>query len=167
LVGQEKITFCFESILMAPLLLSSATTERGNNRHRIYNEIVIIETLLGTMMFPFDERIGRPITGVPLCSEQVPAGQVSARGDAPGGFSLDASVMTWVRPGSLCISAMVLPDSRDLMHGRTGGSLRIGSLRRKILGTGEKRKGRRGPRKYSVDISPPHVPKEPRNVSVE
>jgi len=82
--------------------------------------------------------------------EQVRAGQVSARGDAPGGFSSDASVMTWVRPGSLCISAMVLPDSRDLMHGRTGGSLRTGSLGNKILGMVEKRKGRRGPRRPAL-----------------
>jgi hypothetical protein len=86
-----------------------------------------------------------------VVQEQVPAGHVSARGDAPGGFSLDASVMTWVRPDSLSSLAMGLPDlqgSRDLMHGRTGGSLRTGSLGSKILGMGEKRKGKSGSRRH-------------------
>jgi len=61
--------------------------------------------------------------------------------------------MTWVRPDSLCSSAMGLPDlqgSRDLMHGRTGGSLRTGSLGSKILGMGEKHKGKSGPRRHRV-----------------
>ena len=73
---------------------------------------------------------------------------------------LDSSVMTWVRPASLCSSAMGLPDlqgSRDLMHERTGGSLRTGSLGSKILGMGEERKreatrGKSGPRRHIHSI---------------
>jgi hypothetical protein len=79
-----------------------------------------------------------------VVQEQVPGGHFGPRGDAPHGLSLDASMTTWVRPGSLCSSAM------GLMHARVGGSLRTGSLRSKILGRGEKRKGKRGWRKHSA-----------------
>jgi hypothetical protein len=45
-----------------------------------------------------------------------------------------------------------LQGSRDLMHGRTGGSLRTGSLGSKILGMGEKRKGKSSPRRHIHSI---------------
>jgi len=66
-------------------------------------------------------------------------------GDAPDGFSLDASVNEMDEAGFPLHFGGGLPDSRDLMHGRTGGSLRIGLLRRKIPGTGRNAKAE-GPR---------------------
>jgi hypothetical protein len=47
-----------------------------------------------------------------------------------------------MRPGHPLSSAVGVPDSGDSIHGGTGVSLRTGSLRNKIHGTGEKRKGK-------------------------
>ena len=78
-----------------------------------------------------------------VVQEQDPAGHVGARGDAPGGFSLHATVMTWVRPGSLCRSVVLLQGlhaSRDLMDEEPAARCKLGPHAARYLERGRNAK---------------------------